>query len=503
MLSESITRLSKRIVWISLLLTIYFTLFPFDFFFNKPFSPIEILRSFDLSVSSRYAVVDFPRNVAFFIPLGFGLAGWFAGKKVRKIWAYPLVVLIGTGLSFTAEVLQSYTLDRFPTFADVLANGFGTAVGLVIFHLFGVQLLQYTARLLDRLRSFFTFKRALPTYLLYILLWLFVANRIQTVVQLNNWDTSYPLLIGNEASQDRPWSGTIQQVQLYSRALPGEEVARLFDEDAASPQDDNALVAFYDFTGDGQGNFPPLVWQRNGEGETADDGIHVSQDQWLESQQPVTAISQAVADSSQFTVEIVAASAGPDQTGPARILSISQDPFLRNLTIGQEQTDLTLRFRTPLTGENGRHPELIIHDVFTDQNFHQIVITYDGRTVTFYMDNPANPFTVELAPSLAIFTRLFPAEVDQLRISHSNTLVFRLVFDMLIFLPLALLALIWSRSQPAKDKNKFILAAIGFIVVSLLWEFLLGRVISSYDVNVGNMLLDAAITAVGFLFLYK
>ncbi|MFZ0547911.1 MAG: hypothetical protein WAM60_20870, partial [Candidatus Promineifilaceae bacterium] len=90
-----------------------------------------------------------------------------------------------------------------------------------------------------------------------------------------------------------------------------------------------------------------------------------------------------------------------------------------------------------------------------------------------------------------------------LRISHSNALVFRLVFDMLIFLPLALLALIWSRSRPTEDKNKFILSAIGFLIAAILWEFLLGVVISSYDLYAGNIVLDAAITAVGFLFLYR
>ena len=43
----------------------------------------------------------------------------------------------------------------------------------------------------------------------------------------------------------------------------------------------------------------------------------------------------------------------PDQRGPARILTISADPFRRNLTIGQDGGDLILRLRTAATDLNG------------------------------------------------------------------------------------------------------------------------------------------------------
>ncbi len=42
-----------------------------------------------------------------------------------------------------------------------------------------------------------------------------------------------------------------------------------------------------------------------------------------------------------------------DQTGPARIFTLSADPYRRNLTIGQEGENLILRLRTPETGLNG------------------------------------------------------------------------------------------------------------------------------------------------------
>lgn len=42
--------------------------------------------------------------------------------------------------------------------------------------------------------------------------------------QLTNWDSSMSLVIGNEASSDRPWLGSLHLVAIYSRALSAKEV---------------------------------------------------------------------------------------------------------------------------------------------------------------------------------------------------------------------------------------------------------------------------------------
>ena len=53
----------------------------------------------------------------------------------------------------------------------------------------------------------------------------------------------------------------------------------------------------------------------------------------------------------------------PDQVGPARILTLSKDPHFRNLTVGQQGTDLRVRVRTPWHTRNGT-PEVRIANVF-------------------------------------------------------------------------------------------------------------------------------------------
>lgn len=72
--------------------------------------------------------------------------------------------------------------------------------------------------------------------------------------------------------------------------------------------------------------------------------------------------------------------------GPARIISLSSSTSHRNLTLGQQETNLDLRIRTPITGINATDIKLSIPNIFVDNNFHQIVVTYSKATVRVYVD---------------------------------------------------------------------------------------------------------------------
>jgi hypothetical protein len=45
-----------------------------------------------------------------------------------------------------------------------------------------------------------------------------------------NWDPEYPLILGNEATGDRPWLGEISYVAIYNRALHAQEVSKSYNE---------------------------------------------------------------------------------------------------------------------------------------------------------------------------------------------------------------------------------------------------------------------------------
>jgi hypothetical protein len=124
-------------------------------------------------------------------------------------------------------------------------------------------------------------------------------------------------------------------------------------------------------------------------------------------------MTHAIPRSSQFTLGITVASAEKWQHGPARIVSLSADPHLRNLTIGQDKADLILRLRTRLSGQSGSGPELIVPNVFADTNSHRILVVFDGRYLSAYIDDTDRSFSLDMIdlaimnPSSMLFGRLF------------------------------------------------------------------------------------------------
>lgn len=46
---------------------------------------------------------------------------------------------------------------------------------------------------------------------------------------LNDWDNSYALVLGNEASSDRPWAGKIRLLAIHNRALTAQQIKQNFD----------------------------------------------------------------------------------------------------------------------------------------------------------------------------------------------------------------------------------------------------------------------------------
>ena len=48
----------------------------------------------------------------------------------------------------------------------------------------------------------------------------------------SNWDSNYPLLIGNEATLDRPYLGEIFLVAIYDRVISDAEIQQNFNAGA-------------------------------------------------------------------------------------------------------------------------------------------------------------------------------------------------------------------------------------------------------------------------------
>lgn len=139
-------------------------------------------------------------------------------------------------------------------------------------------------------------------------------------------------------------------------------------------------------------------------------GLRITQSTVLRSIQPATKIIEACQQTGEISVEIWIKPADLLQNGPARIVSLSYDPFFRNFTLGQESAEFEIRLRTTATTENGIPATVsstnavrpgVTHVVYTrSQNgettlyVDDVSITTAGATGDFSNWDPSYPLTL-------------------------------------------------------------------------------------------------------------
>lgn len=194
---------------------------------------------------------------------------------------------------------------------------------------------------------------------------LYVDGRPEATAQvsgtMDNWDASFQFALANELTQDRAWLGEYHLVAIYGRALTAADVAARFRA-GAKAEPSEPLVA-YNFTagaGDTVGDVSrarggitlrisdpkAVMWLKGG-------GLAVRAPVLIASDGPATALTAAIAKSQAITIEAWVKPATMGQSGPARIVTVSQNPGQRNLTLGQQADTYEVRLRTTATSENG------------------------------------------------------------------------------------------------------------------------------------------------------
>lgn len=213
-------------------------------------------------------------------------------------------------------------------------------------------------------------------------------------VRLSNWDSSFPLVVGNEAVGKWEWRGSVRYLN--------------FD---AAYDDSNVLFSagytfeggapFADPTGDG---VPPLDWVAGPIDVQRDDLVILGPGEWLATDGPFVEFNESAQRDDFFFISMLVASADQTQHGPARIFSIAADDNRRNFTIGQERDALIIRLRTPASGENGQKPEMLVPGVFvsSDWRSQHITIHYNAPLMTVSVDG--HEYALSLAPGAAFFS---------------------------------------------------------------------------------------------------
>ena len=488
---------------LGLLLVLIPTLFPYDFFFKEIVSQLNY--EYLLSRTARPSdTSDLIANILLFIPFGFGVTCLIQKIKLR---ANPVlfVVAYSFGLSFIVEFLQIFLPTRNPSYIDLLMNSLGGFVGFCCFRLLGLLALHYVTNLVEKTQRFLSIRTLTIAFIGYFSLVSLLSIKLQGAVELwnlSNWDLTYPLLLGNEFTGDRPWQGQIYALCIADRAASKVEVARIFDEhDTIKSNSEKikkrscgmnrgSLVASYLLNEESNQEQPNSV-----ENEEA-----VSPYIWLQSKASAV-VNKKLRQSSQLTLNTTLAAADTNQSGPARIISISQDPFHRNLTLGQWDSHLSLRLRTPLTGQNGTRPELVIPNVFADTKPHYLVVTYNGRLLSVYIDNFQQKYSIELTSEAALFWSLSPAFSSMIHLNSLNTQFYKFLYYGVVFVPLSILLAMISKFLSRRLLFSPTLLIGGIFLPALL----LSSILSIEDegaVNLENLLFSLLIYG-GSAFLFN
>ena len=484
------TRWLVTILILGILFIFYVTFFPFDFFLQTPPTIADILQNFDRKQLTYFASKDAIRNILLFLPIGFALTGISIKLGIKKYAAFMLTLIMGASLSTGIEFLQMFSISRFPTIFDVLANTVGAILGFFIFIKWGAHCYCYWSQLILWLDSKLSFRKLIVIYVVYVIALVAFSLYFQRQLSFNNWATQFPLILGNEYTENRPWNGFLTDVYLFDEAIGQEDILSLYQGQRPNNLNNKALLASYNFTGNEASNFPALEWIGNPALGRESEGALLSEGQWLISESGGRLISRNLRDKNAFTLGFIGAPIKLEQGGPARIISISGSTVDRNLTVGQLNNDLHLRIRTPFTDQNGRYPEFIFPDVFLDSEFQHIIITYSGSAIQLYINNEENVYTLEPLPVVLLFSLLHPTSIRQIRINQGDPFIYMLLYAALFLIPLVGIVIYKLRKEQTNGQKSGLLIIGVASIAPLLLESCLTFLFASYSLQSSHIILQ-------------
>ncbi|MDR4497853.1 MAG: hypothetical protein MRK02_08045 [Candidatus Scalindua sp.] len=345
-------------------------------------------------------------------------------------------------------------------------------------------------------------KKKLPVIILGFSMFTFLISiSLQWESSLNNWNRNFPLLLGNERTGNRPWQGYVSELFIADKAISETEVEQVFFKNNTFDIIGESLIASYQFSGtesyhDEMENSPDLVWRGEPQDIQQRDGVLLGHNNWLETEAPAEYLTRRIVATSQFTIGTVVATGDTIQAGPARIISLSEDISHRNFTLGQSGSDLIFRLRTPFSEENGAKLSLIVPDIFSTINPHNLIITYDGLTLLLYVDGKLSSYSLELNPGTILFSSLF----RQITYCVTGFKAIHYVYYALIFVPLGILMALAVKKIRKQSLIQIITISISVLLPSIIFEGVLVSV-SGRAVRVENLLTSMIFTIIPMVFL--
>ena len=407
------------------------------------------------------------------MPLGIGLAFSIEQKPHHRLVVVLVSSILGAIASTAVELTQMFLPVRVSNLSDIICNSLGGYLG--------ASLYCYRQSAISFLVALFTLNRhqlrvaslfkAIAWYcvLIGLTVWLLSAN-----ANLSNWEQGFYLVLGNEVTGDRPWQGVLYRCYIYDRPLEPSQVelvlrstaqsdvltrlpslvAAISDSPAIGDRPENNLVPDLSW----YGKFPTLPDRPFTAAEALENskpyGLALDRTRWLKSESPARKLASQLKSSQEFSIFLEVATRKTIQTGPARIIALSRDVYSHNFSLGQEGTDLSFRLRTPITGNQPTQPEFIVPDVFDSQDRRNILITFEGKKLNFYIQNVERKYTFKFTPATS-FVSMLPRKVPNwiINLETFDVYRYRIPFYLAIAVPLLYLlaiAMFLAISPPSR-----------------------------------------------------
>jgi len=110
-------------------------------------------------------------------------------------------------------------------------------------------------------------------------------------------------------------------------------------------------------------------------------------------------LSEALQLTHELTLECIFTPDTLNQSGLARIVTLSRDAYHRNVTLGQSGDNLVPRLRTPHTGDNGAEPEVTFGTLKAGTHRH-VVVSYTNGVLSCYQDGQQVLFSDQIRGDL-------------------------------------------------------------------------------------------------------
>ena len=489
---------SQTIIVLSSFFILFGTLAPFDFTYPDNFS----WDDFKIIMTTVSPPGDILVNLALFMPFGLGLTALFTARGIRFKKSICLTFIFGFCFSSIIEFLQILSLLRMTTPTDIASNTFSGFLGGVFFLLIRNRAKTFYFKFNKRIFS----RIFMVTWLIYLLVISISLISFQDATKLGNWNTQFPLMMGNERTGNRPWKGEMSYFYISDRVLSDEIIGQLFTTNSESQTLQDNLLGAYVFNKlklkyvDRLGNLPNLIWQAKDQEVTEKSSITLDNNNWLETEILPEQATKKIQNNAQFTIITKIKNSQKKIPGESRIFSLSKNLYQRNLSFEQSEADLKLRLRTPVTGNNGKNPELIWRDFFDAPKFHQIAIAYNGKELKFYIDNIANIYNLKLNSEAALFWSILSFLGSKTPIYINKSSLYNFLYHDLLFIPFGLLLSLILIMLPKNRIFYLLILFSGIMIPSLLIESIVVITNNGTEIwgNVFVSILTIAITSLLF-----